>query len=116
MDFYPYLIVGVVTSVLAGAITLVGDRAGRAAERGVSKGGLIVGALLGGTVIAGFDLLVAFLLTLVWARVVGAAGGSPLPLLTAFIAVAVAHIWATTALSWRRWQADPVRIDRDDGA
>ena len=114
MDFYPYLIVGSVTSVLAGAVTLVGDRAGRAAERGVSKVGLIVGALLGGTVIAGFDLLVAFVLTLLWGRVIGAGGGSALPLLTAFIAVAVAHVWATTALSWRRWQTDPVRIHRDE--
>lgn len=113
MDVFPYVVVGAVTGALAGSITLVGNRTRRAVGRGVSLAGLVLGALLGGALIALFDLLLAFVLTLLWGRVIVAQGGPPITLLMAFIGIAVVHVWATTALSWRRWQADPVMIDRD---
>lgn len=113
MDVSPFLVVGSITSILAGAVTIVGDRARRAAARGVSVVGLTVGALLGGVLITAFDLLAAYLVTSMWNSAAPAIGAPALSLLMAFAGIAVAHVWATTALARRRWQRSPVPVEID---
>lgn len=104
-----------VTAVMAAVVTLAGSRTERAIAAGTSRLGLVIGSFGGGGLIAGLDLLFAAGFVAIWdATVAPAIGAGQLPLLDAFVVIAVVHVWTTLALSRRRWAREHVPHDRLD--
>ncbi len=95
-----FLLIATGLALAAGLVTYLGTRTRRALRNGVSRVGLLIGLLVGGALIVVIDAGAA----IAGQSLLAALGFGEVPLLAAFVVIAVAHLWATLALTLREPQ------------